>query len=195
MSEEQTVVDQTDTPAAPKVEEGNAQDLDSLLSEYKPGEPKDPPESDGKPDEALTKLSEKVNVLESQIKATLEDSAAKAFESTVKSIKGDLPFSEKMVGAYLQEEARKNPALRNAYLDRERNPQKWTKIEEHLRKELKAEMTSFPSKDATNIANQVDSAVRNAKPQTPNQTPGKLHQLSDAEFDKEVQRMAKSYAT
>ena len=110
----------------------------------------------------------------------------KELDETVKALKGDLPISDKMVKGWLEEEAKSRPGLAQAYLDRHKNPAKWEKIQSGLRSQLKQELSGLPSKSATDVANQVESAVRNAKPRTQNsgESGKKISSMTDAEFAK-----------
>lgn len=209
MSDEQAVVTTPDPQGTPAGEGANAQnDVDALLSEYaNSGEPKDPIKPDVKtgakteaPKGDVISNDEVLGFIRS-IKADRDrentERANAEFEATAKAIKGDIGISDKIVKGWLEQEAKDDPRLLNAYLDRKKNPQKWEKIQTQLTARLRNELTNIPSKSATETANQIESAVRNAKPQTQNPgIPKNLSDLSDADFKKAKKaRFAQAKAT
>lgn len=187
MSEQQAVVDQPDEQVMPESEGVDAQDLDSILSEWEEtGEPeKQEPESD--PKTTLKELQSLSKQLKAQHESETRKAAQKDFQETIKSIKGDNDWPDILVKGFLQEKALESPKLKNAYMNRHQNPDAWGKAQKALSKELEG---YFGKKDSTK--DEIASAVRNAKSTTPEVNTEKLGSLNNQDFESEKERIFSS---
>jgi hypothetical protein len=203
MTDEQAVVTQPDEQAAPVSEGSNAQDLDldALLQEYsKPGEPEKTPEKITELDkqtlaEKLQKIDKIEEILTQTQKAEAQKIADQRFNETVKSVKGDLKIPDIFVKGFLEMKARENPNLVEAYSSKDKTPEQWAKVEKKLNSEMKKLLSEIPDKGATEIMNQVDSAVRNAKTTSPDIKPQNLSKMTNSEFEREKSKIFKQIKT
>lgn len=186
MENEQAVVEQTDVAQEASTEGSNAQDLelDSLLQEYS-----DTGETEKTTTTQESNESSKVDKLISMFEQERSDNARvaadKELNSTVKSIKGDLGVDEKFIKAYLNMKAEDDPRLAQAYLNKEKNPANWAKIERSLQGDLQKFVGGQPDKDLTDTREAVASSVLNSKSTSPNSNDKvDFSKMNDIDFDK-----------
>lgn len=194
MENEQAVVEETDVAQEASTEESNAQDLDldNLLEEYSgTGETETSPPTQESTDDS-SKVDKLISMFEQERADTARTAASKELNSTVKSIKGDLGVDEKFVKAFLNMKAEDDPRLQQAYINKDKNPSNWAKIERSLRNDLQKFVGGQPDEDLTDTRNAVASSVLNSKSTSQNSDDGAdMSKMSDVEFEKHKKEVFK----
>lgn len=197
MSEQTTqTVTETNPPAqpggaAPADARTNGDDLDSLLASYdgqqteKPTPPAKPETTgDGTPD--LKALTEQVQGLLSE---TQRQTFQRDMAETVKAVRGNLDaeiFDDQIVEAWMDAQARNDPRLNQAWLDRHKNPKQFQKVVEGLGRAFEKKYgKALVDKGATEDRAAVASAVRGASTQAPEGKAPNFSAMSDREFEAE----------
>jgi len=186
MENEQAVVEQTDDQSVTETEESNAQDLElnNLLEEYSDtGETEESPSQETKKED-----NSEVNELLSMMKQERAESAAIKAEtemkSTVKSIKGEMDIKNEFVSAFLDMKAKEDSRLAQAYLNKDKNPSSWAKIEKSLRVDLQKFIGNLSDKGLSETREAVASSVLNSKSTSPtSDSHKKMSEMSDVEFE------------
>lgn len=184
------------TPVASAENAGGTktQSLEDILAEFSSTEETTPPvasKPDAKPSETQTSkpaasvADPDIKALKDKLEALERTESRKQLETVIGRIKGDAQVDPDVVEAYLEAQARKNPALGKAYVARLSNPAAWSKIESQLAKDVRAKFggggqTIDPAVTETREA--VAAAVRGSS------TAAKQGELSD----KDVMNMPKS---
>lgn len=183
----QAVVDPTNTAASPAVTEGSAQtnvdDLDSLLAEF----------------DQSTRTTTTTHTPEptQQTQPVISDDRIRRIEdrifqddlnSTIKNITGDLKLPDRFAKGWIDQVARENPAVANAFLNRANNPNAWKKIENALSKEIAKDFKALTPVDegATVDRAAVTAAVRGASTKAATETEPNYGSLSAREGRKAV---------
>lgn len=189
----QAVVDDTKVAAKPATEVDNAREdvdqLDQLLAEYDQGTrktdttitPPEPKVATPQPDEVV----QKVRLLEMQASEWAAEKQKKAISETIAAIRGDVSpeiFDDDMVEAWLDAQARKDPRLAQAFIQRDQNPRKWAQVRTELGKSLNKKVKGLPDRQATDDREAVTFAVRGASTKVSADPPPKLGDMSDAEL-------------
>lgn len=200
MSEElttQAVVDETKAPAQPGAAETNARettgdDLDTLLSEYKPAETRPPetpkPEQTGSANETKDAAREVLDARD-EIRRERFD---KDMNDTIAKVRGDMPkeyFDDDLVRAYIDGRATKDTRLADAWINRMRNPQQFAKVVEALGRDFAKKYGKLPDKNATEDREAVTAAVRGASTKAPEGKAPDYSKMTDAEFAAEKERL------
>ena len=190
MTEEQTVVEQTDDTQEAVSDEANAQDLDALLAEYdETSETEDTEKvSDAVADNddiksKLQKIDRIERMMTDDLETRAKDRAAVEFSTTVKSINEGLGIEEKFVKAFLNMKADEDPRLKNAYLGKATNPKVWAAIEDKLRNELRTFANGISDEDATDTHDAIVSSVLNSKSTSSVNTDVKFSDMNDERFE------------
>lgn len=137
------------TPAASAENAGGTkqQSLEDILAEFSTNEETTPAvasKPDAKPSEtqaskpAASTADPDIKALKDKLDALERTESRKQLETVIGRIKGDSNVDPDVVEAYLEAQARKNPALGKAYVAREKNPAAWSKIESSLAKDIRA---------------------------------------------------------
>jgi hypothetical protein len=183
VSEQQTVVDTTKTPAEPGVTGNNApgdvDPLDQLLAEYDQGTKKPdtvtPPETKVETPQAPPVVPERIMRLERKL---LQEDINKAAEN----IFGDLKIPHRARIGWLHQMANENPAIDRAFQNKENDPKTWARFEKSLQREAAKEFTSNVDERATEDHAAVAAAVRGASTKVAAEPPPNLAHMSDAEL-------------
>lgn len=203
MNEPQAVAPETNeevTPPSAEVDSAQVAsdsdaDLDSVLKEVQEFE-----ENDGdklKTDEETTlsdddRINDVLDYVKRQ-KIREQEQEQKALEEeygrTVKSLKGDLPVSEKMVDAFLRLKASEDTRVLKAYQMRNKSPEVWKKVESGLRSEIRKEINALPDMGATQTRNQIAAAIQSAQSTTDDTPQKKLSDMDDVEFYEYQQKL------
>lgn len=198
MSEDQTtqaVVDKPDVTAQPVTEGANARDdgdnLDNLLKEYDEQAPKKNAESVPEQPGAADDLK----VLLEQARGVISEANATKFrhdmDKTIKNIRGELDasvFDDDFVEAWVDAQARKDPRLSKAWLNRNANPKQFEKVQAELGKSFEKRYSKMPDKQATEDREAVTAAVRGASTQAPERKPANYAGMSDSEYRDAVKK-------
>jgi len=188
MTEETTqpVADTTNaTPEAVTADtSARTDDLDALLGQFEAGtQPQPEPKPAAAPTDDVAKRVE-------QLERTLAETKFKSdFEPVLKRIRGEIPaevFSDEEITDWLDGKAKRNPALQTAYLNRNKNPAAWAKVEKTFNAELAKKFSRLPDPDATAERDAVAAAVRSASTKAPPEKPLSLSGLSNAEYNQKV---------
>lgn len=189
MTEKDIVAEETNADAA-AVEKrtDDGVDMQALLSEFEEGTSKpaaSPPESSATPQVDLSKLKD-------QVKAELksEQDNAQAIKSLVKTVRGEISpdvFSDEEIEDWLDGQAKRNPQLGQAWMQRSKNPAVWAKIESGLSNKFNGKFKNRIDPDATADRDAVAHAVRGASNKVAAEPAPDLSKMSDAELRKYTQ--------
>ena len=123
----------------------------------------------------------------------------KALNEMVGTIRGDIDpeiFDDDFVLAWADAQARKDERIRQAFLDRGRDPASYKKVMSSLGKRLEGYINGLPDRKATEDRAAVTAAVRGASKQRSAQSDddidfGKVRGLSDNDFELWAKEQAK----
>lgn len=194
MTDQQAVEEKADAQVTPDAEVSNdAPDLESLLKEWETDEQ---PAAETKKEATSEKLSpqeiaEIAKYVKEEREAKLSEATSKAYQETIKSIKGDLAVPEKIVDGYLRVKAAEDPRVLKAYQNRAKSPEAWSKVEKAIQKELRDAIGALPDKGSTDTRKAVAAAISNAQSSTP-ETIKSLGSLSNSEFEALKEKALKS---
>lgn len=188
----QTAVDATDATAKPVVEGNDAQtqadDFDTLLSQFDEGEKKPAATTQTQPDPKAGTDNDLKATLE-QMKAFVGEAHGLRFrqdmDATIKDVRGDLDpemFDTDFVESWLDAQARKNPKLATAWTNRHANPKAFEKVKTELGRQFVGKYGKLPDKGLTEDREAVSAAVRGASTKAPEQKPPDYSGMSNAEF-------------
>jgi hypothetical protein len=190
--DKQAVVD-TNAPAKPDAEVADSarkdvDDLDTLLAEFDQGTKKtdtvSPPETKPTPPDAL---AQDVQALKNQAQEWAQEKNKRAIAETVEGIRGDVPkevFDDEMVEAWLDSQARRDPRLALAFVQRDQNPQKWGKVKAELGRQLAKKAGALPDRNASDDREAVAAAVRGASAKATAEPAPNFGAMTDAELRK-----------
>lgn len=202
---EQTVVDGADTQAkqASEAEGARTQTLEELLASYEsnasdpqPASPSvsDDKATDGGSDNKVAELERKFAELERQ---NQEAQYQTDVSSAVKAIRGDLPseiFTDAHMEGWLTAEAKRDPRIAKAWMDRADNPQLWGQIQSQLSTRFSDWLKSLPDAKATEDRAAIADAVRGASTTAPkgdDVDEAAVRKMSDSEFETYVAEMSR----
>lgn len=194
MSEEtpQTVTTETKPPAEPGAAgtqdaRNDADDFDTLLSQYddgKPGaaaDPKPKPEqtTDGAVDDRIARLEQKI----------VERDSREAVDKVVSKLVSETGTTRRLALGFLEAIARERPEVAQAFADRHQAPKRWEKYEALIIKELDKETKLLKvDRAATEDREAVTAAVRGASTKAPEGKAPDYTGKSDAEFRDDVRK-------
>lgn len=105
----------------------------------------------------------------------------------VKDVKGDLDEDDDLVEAWVDAQARKDPRLQKAWLEREANPQAFQRISKELGKKFAQRVSKRPDPQVTEDRNAVAAAVRGASTNRAPETPAPNYsRMSNNEYRNKV---------
>lgn len=193
----QPVVTDTDTKPLAGSEVTNARndgdDLDTLLNAYDEQVTKPPatPKPEPKPGAELD-----LKATLEQVKGFVSEANAERFrrdmDKTIKDVRGELNpdvVDDGLVEAWIDAEARKDPRLSKAWVNRNDNPRQFEKVKTELGKKLANKFSKLPDKQATEDREAVTAAVRGASTRTPEGKAPDYGKLSEADFQKEKDKL------
>ncbi len=173
MTETDTAVDQT-------VEAQSASDdLDSLLNEFTEETKSEPAINQSDVKEAVSWINEQRVQGEKEAENTDIASAATTIKQSLGDI--DLPLTDGMLRGMLEDNARRDPKIREAFAQRRENPQAWSEALKRVSNNIKEDL-SIDHK-ATSDREAITSAVHSASTKRP--APDEkvdLTQMNDSEF-------------
>lgn len=200
MSEEQTtqaVVDETKAPAQPGAEATSARtddDLDKLLAQYDETQPARTPEP-ATPATAAP-AADQVKDASAEVLAAAQEVRTHRFQTdmnaTIKDVRGDLPpdlYDDDFVASWIDTQAKKDPRLANAWVNRNADPKKFGQVKAALGKEFAKRYGRIPDKQATEDREAVTAAVRGSSTKAPEGKAPDYSKMTDAEFAAEKARM------
>lgn len=182
----QPVVDDTKPAAEPAGAVDSARndgsDLDTLLAQYetetKKTEPVSPPQ---------TQQQEQPVQVDPNVSRLLSRFDREDLQKLVHEVKGDLDFDDDLVEAWIDTQARKDPRLQRAWLEREGNPKAFGQIAKELSKSFAKRTAKRPDPALTEDREAVVAAVRGASTQrAPESSPPAYGNLSNVEYRNEV---------
>ena len=196
MSEDQTtqtVVDETNPPAAPAGTEPSARnddgDLDTLLSQW--DQPASKP-SDTAPPATAAPAADTVKDASAEVLAARDEIRTERFQrdmnATIKDVRGDLPadlYDDDMVQSWIDAQARKDPRLAAAWVNRNADPKKFGQVKTALGKEFAKRYGRIPDQGATEDRAAVTAAVRGSSQRAPEAKAPNYAEMSNAEFEAE----------
>lgn len=181
----QAVVDTSNAAAMPAATEANAQtnvdDLDHLLAEFDQSTRTTTTQPEPKQETQPVISDDRIRRIEDRI---FQDD----LNSTIKNITGDLKLPDRFAKGWIDQVARENPAVANAFLNRANNPNAWKKIENALSKEIAKDFKALTPVDegATVDRAAVTAAVRGASTKAATETEPNYGSLSAREGRKAV---------
>lgn len=172
--EQQAATDQADQQAAPAAEAEGAREptLDELLAEYDGGEKSDgiKPTSDTKDDGGDDKVAALEKRLEAFERQSEQDQYQNDVINAVKAIRGESNpeiFTDVHMEGWLTAEAKRDPRIARAWMDRADKPQTWGKIQDQLKGRFNEWIGSMSDSAATEDRAAIADAVRGASKKAP----------------------------
>jgi hypothetical protein len=188
MSEDQatqTVVNPADAPPPAGSEAAgartNGDDLDTLLNQY---------EQETRP--AAPSPTEPKPAATTAPAAATQDTRFERFiyrqdmDKLIDTVRGDLPaevFDNDLIESWVDTQARRDPRLQQAWINRHENPRQFEQVKSALGREFAKKMGKLPDRQATEDREAVAAAVRGAS-RAPVDTPPNFAALNDADFQK-----------
>lgn len=175
MSEQQAVVDETKTSAAPDVAVDSARDddVDALISQFeKETTSTATTETKTSTQAQEPAVSERLKALEQRY---IEDEISK---STDRIFDGIANVSPRLKRAFLEQVVREKPTLGQAWLD----PSKRSQVERIINKEAKNEFNKQIDVEVTADVNAIAAAVKGASAKITAEPAPDFGQMSDAEL-------------
>jgi hypothetical protein len=189
----QTVVETTDAqPQAGTEVKADARteggDLDTLLKSYdeqvKPKEPATAPEPQAtstatqvKPDPAVAELQQRF------FRQDMND--------LVKTVRGEVDptmADDEFVEAWVDAQARKDPRLQQAWMQRHANPSQFEKVKAELGKGFARKFSKLPDKQVSEDREAVSAAVRGSTKPAPDDKPPNYAGMNNRSFADEVEK-------
>lgn len=182
-------VAETDSQSKTGVEAESAPDLDSILQQYDAEASKAETTAQPTPETAtipdLKAINARINEFENRV--AMED-YKKDMGEFVKKVRGELDsdiFDDVMIEAFVDAQARKDPRLTKAWLNRKTDPKSIEKIAKAMNKSFSDKFSRLTDRKITEDTEAVVAAVRGASTKTPGQDkPVDFKKLSDREFNK-----------
>lgn len=180
----QTVVDTSNAAAAPAATDVSAQtnvdDLDKLLAEFDQETARGPAAPQPEPQQTQQPVAP---ISEDRLRR-IEDRIFKDdLDATIKNIVGDLKIPERFSKGWIDQVARENPKVANAFVNRANDPASWNRIEKALSKEMAKDFKALTPIDEPSTVdhNAVAAAVRGASTNVPTSQEPKLGSMSARE--------------
>jgi hypothetical protein len=204
MSEAETtqpVVQTTEAPALPGAEvtvdaRNDGDDLDTLLKEFDQHEPKPVVSSTTKPEPGqepdLKALAQKFESVEGFVRQQSAVQYKQDMAKTVEAVRGDLPaeiFDDGMIESWLDGQARNDPRLAQAWMERNTNPKQFEKVKVALGKQLAQKFSKLPDRQVSEDRASVAAAVRGASTRAPEAKAPNFAALSDNDFQAEKDKL------
>jgi len=186
MSDEQTVIDKTDTEAKPSGEVDNALDsLDSTLNEWdaKANPAPAPTAAAAKPGQDDTALIN--DYVKRQIDKENRAETQTDIDASVTRIKGSLKDVEApdiAVKGILYAEVEESPEKLAAWQARKTNPGAWDQVLKGVRDRVQKEYVPLPDKDLTDDRDAVSAAIHSASKHTAQEVEVDWASMGDQEF-------------
>lgn len=179
----QTVVEATPAPAEQGASDTSARtdDLDQLLAQYDQQRVQPDPQPTPEPPPQEPPIStDRIRALEQRL---FQDEVNEA----VNNIVGDMKIPRRAAIGWLDQYARENPKLAQAFLNKSQDPKTWKRVEKVLAEELRKEFSSLQvDPQATADREAVAAAVRGASTKAPAAPPPKLGTMSDAKLRQHI---------
>lgn len=199
MSEDtqQAVVTQPDAQATPAAEGADARasgdDLESLLKEFDTStQPKTEPTPTPAQQPGAAPISQDaLKRLETLEKTLADDRFQKAIAPVIQTVRGDIPkdvMTDEEIQDWMEGRAKRDPRLTQAWIDRDKNPQAWGKVQAGLRTELSKKFSKLPDANATEDRDAVTAAVRGASTKAPEGKAPDFSKASNQDFRNEVEQ-------
>lgn len=193
----QAVVDEAEPLAQPNGDAApNAQekdDLDTLLNDPVFSSGSKAGESQPKPEQPGTTTDTKAPdpAQNSAVAELFQRAYRQDMDKTINQVRGKLDagvFDDTLVEAWLDAQARQDPRLQNAWLNRHSNPKAFEKVVEGLGRNFSKKYGNLPDKAATEDREVVAAAVRGASTKAPEGKAPDFSGLSNAEYRDAVKK-------
>ena len=194
MTEDNTQAVVTDAPvsATPDTQVENAQgnDLASFLNEYEAASTRTPqPEPTPVTVDPVAELTAKVDSL---VREKTQAKDSEDYNNVLKQLGEGHELPEEVVEGFLAKQVRANPKINDIFINRERNPDAWSKLQSALKKSYGSYVNDkFGKKVDPNVTedtNAVAAALRGSSTRAPEHAPIKLGSLSNNEFNEAVKQ-------
>ena len=190
------VAPQPDVQAEPQAPQGG-DDLDALLAEFEQGttRPAEPQLeiSDAEPQlrteraQFYRQQSDFNSEVQNYTQQRLQEKHEADFTSLIKEVRGELDpelFTDKMIRAFIDAEARENEHLQDAWLNRAANPARFRRAASELVKQFASHAKRMPDPQLTQDRELVSQYVRTATGQAPTDRQPNLGRMTNDEFRK-----------
>jgi hypothetical protein len=201
-------VDVAEADQALSPPDGDGVALDQLLAEFdesqsanaapvtleapasEPAVPTQQTAPEQRPPQRDNQIEARLNELQHQI---VLEKAQRDMHSTVNAIRGERDagiFNDSFMTTWIDNQARLNPALTQAWLGRHADPASFRRAVDHLSRKFEKEVVSrTPDREPTEDRAAVTAAVRGASAKQPEGAPPNYGRMSDNEFEAEKARM------
>lgn len=138
---------QASVPAASAENAGGTktQSLEDILAEFSPEEakpevskPETKPTETAQSKPAASTADPDIKAMRDKLDALERTESRKQLEAVLGRIVGDSKVDPEVAETYIEMQARKNPQLQKAYVNRHSNPAAWSKVESQLAKDIRA---------------------------------------------------------
>lgn len=119
------------------------------------------------PAKADTAEDPRLSVLEQTIESLQRKEARKELDVVLSRIKGSTDIEPEVLEAYIEGQARKNPDLQRAYVNRGNNPAAWAKVEARLAKDVAERFGVRVDRPVTEARDAIAAAVRGSSSTAP----------------------------
>lgn len=193
---QQTVVDEANAPAQQGAEvapnaRAEADDLDVLLNDPVFSDKKDEP-SIPKPEQGATKAeTPQAPLPDPAMSQILQRMYREDMQKTVSKVRGSLDaslFDDTLVEAWLDAQAREDPRLQQAWLNRHSNAKQFEKVVEGLGRSFAKRYGKMPDRAATEDREVVTAAVRGASTKAPEGNAPNFSDMNNAEYRETVKK-------
>jgi ribosomal protein L12E/L44/L45/RPP1/RPP2 len=175
--------DATAKPVADAQTNGAGDDLDSLLAEYKASEDK------AAPPPPAPQAAPQQPVADERIKRIEERFFQEDLNETVTHIFGDQKVSRRAALGWIDQVARERPAVAQAFINKERDPDTWKRIEKSLTKEAAKDFNFDVDRAVTEDVAAVAAAVRGASTKAPSEQAPNYSHMDNNEFRNELRKL------
>jgi hypothetical protein len=195
---QQAVVETPDAQAKPATEGANAQDkgdeLDALLSQFDAESKTEKTEPDSKPGQKSGTDPDPVKNLADEVAELRRRETDRQYKQDIRPVieklRGDIPtelYDDEDVQDWLDRQAKQDPRITRAWLNRHKDPVTFNKVVDGLGKKLSQRFAKLPDKSATEDREAVTAAVRGASHKAPEGKAPDYSKSGNHDFKKDVE--------
>lgn len=187
--EKQAVVDTTDAAAKPAATDDSARkdvdDLDALLAEFDQGTKR--PSADSPPEPKPKETAPTIDPATIDRIKRVEDRLFKEdLDETVKQVFGDMQLPRRAAVGWLDQMARENPQVAQAWMNKTNDPHTWNRFAKSLAKEAAKDFPPPVDQPATADRELVAASMKGASTKVAAEPAPNLGRMSNAEYRKTV---------
>lgn len=195
----QAVVDETKGAAspAPAVQDARDDDLDTALKSFDDAtKSKSPTPPAPTADVAKTDTDDVIRRVSELEKALADREFQADIVPVIKTVRGDVPpevYDDDDVRDWIDRQARNDPRLQQAWLNRKADPQGFSRVVKGLERKLAQKFEKLPDKAATEDVAAVTAAMRGTSTKAPPEKAPEYGKMSNNEFANEVRKLGLSF--